>query len=228
MKYAYLRVSTREQNIDRQVSAVKAFAPDIESKNIFSDKQSGKNFDREGYQRLKQVVCRGDEVIIKELDRLGRNKDGIKAELKWFKDVGVIMRVLDVPTTLIDFKGQDWIADMVNNILIEVMGAIAEQERKKIGARQREGLDAMPVVDGRRISTKTGKPIGRPEKDIICKLNDGETITDACKRLGISRTQWYREIKKQNNPLSSKSTGCPVQSTLTGSVDTGIVSCSCL
>lgn len=196
MKYAYLRVSTREQNLDRQIAAVKAFAPDVLDENIFSDKQSGKNFDRKSYQQLKQTVRRGDEVIIKELDRLGRNKDGIKDELKWFKDAGVIMRVLDVPTTLIDFKGQDWIADMVNNILIEVMGAIAEQERKKIGVRQREGLDAMPVISGKRVSTKTGRPIGRPEKQVQYELCPGETISAACERLGISRTQWYRAQKQ--------------------------------
>lgn len=196
MKYAYLRVSTREQNLDRQIAAVKEFAPDVLDDNIFSDKQSGKNFDRKSYQQLKQTVRRGDEVIIKELDRLGRNKDGIKDELKWFKDAGVIMRVLDVPTTLIDFKGQDWIADMVNNILIEVMGAIAEQERKKIGVRQREGLDAMPVISGKRVSVKTGRPIGRPEKQVQYELMPGETVSAACGRLGISRTQWYRAAKE--------------------------------
>lgn len=196
MKYAYLRVSTREQNLDRQIAAVKEFAPDVLDDNIFSDKQSGKNFDRKSYQQLKQTVRRGDEVIIKELDRLGRNKDGIKDELKWFKDAGVIMRVLDVPTTLIDFKGQDWIADMVNNILIEVMGAIAEQERKKIGVRQREGLDAMPVISGKRVSVKTGRPIGRPEKQVQYELMPDETVSAACERLGISRTQWYRAQKQ--------------------------------
>lgn len=198
MMYAYLRVSTREQNLDRQISAVKEFAPDMLAENIISDKQSGKNFDRENYQHLKEVVRRGDEIIIKELDRLGRNKDGIKAELKWFKDAGVIVRVLDVPTTLIDFKGQDWIADMVNNILIEVMGSIAEQERNKSGRRQREGLDAMRVVDGKRVSAKTGKAIGRPAKSVEYALQNGETVSAACKRLEISRTQWYRVTKEVN------------------------------
>lgn len=136
MKYAYLRVSSTDQSLSRQIDAVKKFAPDLKDERIFYDKQSGKNFDRAEYQKLKSVVSKGDEVIIMELDRLGRDKDGIKSELQWFKENGVIVRILDVPTTLIDFQGQDWIADMVNNVIIEVMGAVAEQERLKIRKRQ--------------------------------------------------------------------------------------------
>lgn len=97
----------------------------------------------------------GDEILVEELDRFGRNKAEIKAELEWFKEHGIIVRVFDVPTTLMDFHGQDWIGEMVNNILIEVMGAMAEQERKKIRKRQAEGIAAMPVVGGRKVSAKT-------------------------------------------------------------------------
>lgn len=201
MIYFYARVSTKDQNLDRQLEAAKAF------KNIdrvFSDKQSGKNFDRPEYIKLKSVVQTGDEVVIKELDRLGRNKDGIKEEIKWFKENGVILRILDVPTTLIDFQGQDWIADMVNNILIEVLGAIAQNEREKTHKRQREGIDAMQVVGGKKISAKTGRAYGRQAISVsndfekfLKKQKDGlMTVSECCKELGISRSTYYAKAQE--------------------------------
>jgi len=194
MIYSYLRVSSADQNLDRQVEAVKAYRSELKEENIFADKQSGKNFNRDAYQRMKNMLMEGDEVIIKELDRLGRNKEAIKEELKWFRENKVVVRILDVPTTLIDFNGQDWLFDMVNNILIEVMGAIAEQERLKIKKRQLEGI---------REAKKKGIPFGRPKKEIpdfekyLKKQKEGKiSISQACRALGISRTQWYRLTKE--------------------------------
>ena len=202
MVYAYLRVSTKDQNLERQIVAVKAYCPSLLDQNIFCDKQSGKNFNREEYIKLKELLVANDELIIKELDRLGRNKEEIKKELSWFKEHKIIVRILNVPTTLIDFQGQEWIFDMVNNILIEVMGAVAEEERKKILERQREGIDAMPVINGKKTSIKTGRPMGNPGKDLLQfsdyleKTKKGElTISESCRQLGISRTHWYRLCK---------------------------------
>ena len=127
MRYGYGRVSAKDQSLARQLAALKAYAPDLDDDHIFTDKQSGKNFNRKQYIKLKSILLPGDEVLVEELDRLGRNKEEIKAELEWFKAHGVIVRVFDIPTTLIDFQGQDWVADMVNNILIEVLGAVAER-----------------------------------------------------------------------------------------------------
>lgn len=191
MRYAYIRVSTKEQHLDRQIEAIKEYRPD----EVFADKLSGKNFDRPEYHRLKSIIRRGDEIIVKELDRLGRNKDAVKEELKWFKDNGVIVRVLDIPTTMIELPGQEWIAEMVNNILIEVIAAVAEQERKKIRQRQKEGIAC---------ARERGVKFGRPEKDVECVLLDGETVRDACKRLGVSKTYWY-EKKKDRRPRSKGS-----------------------
>lgn len=205
MRYGYARVSTRDQNLARQLEALRKYAPELEDDHIFKDKQSGKDFNREHYIRLKQTVAAGDEVLIEELDRLGRNKAEIKSELEWFKSHGVIVRVFDVPTTLIDFKGQEWIADMVNNILIEVLGAVAEQERKKNRKRQAEGIAAMPMVDGRKVSVKTGKGFGRPQceidqsliEKISKKQKDGQlTVAECCEQLGISRSSWYNLVRK--------------------------------
>jgi len=195
MTYHYCRVSSADQNLARQVDALTEYK---RADKLFSDKASGKDFEREGYQRLKSEVQRGDELIIKELDRLGRNKEEIKAELKWFKDNGVIVRVLDVPTTLMDFKDQSWIQDMINNILIEVLGAVAEQERKKIKRRQQEGIKA-------KKDRGEWDDYGRPKKEMDMnavsdfreKIKKGEmTVTECCKQLGISRRTWYNRIKE--------------------------------
>ena len=203
MIYAYIRVSTKDQNLQRQINAVKEYRPELLDKNIYSDKQSGKNFDRAEYSKLKAVLREGDELIVKELDRLGRNKDEIKKELSWFKERKIIVRILNVPTTLIDYQGQEWIFDMVNNILIEVMGAIAEEEREKILVRQKEGIAAMPVVGGKKVSAKTGRPIGNQEIDVpdfpkyFAKTKKGEmSVVDCCTELGISRSKWYRLCKE--------------------------------
>lgn len=201
MIYFYARVSTKEQNLARQLESAKAYKDEIDE--IFCDKVSGKSFKRPEYERMKNTVVKGDEIVVKELDRLGRNKELIKEELKWFKEQGVMVRVLDLPTTLMEFPtGQEWVFDMVNNILIEVLSAMAEQEKEKTNRRIKEGIAAMPVVDGKRVSTKTGNCIGRSEKitdsdfqKILKKQKDNNmTVTECCRELGISRTAWYKRV----------------------------------
>ncbi len=202
MIYAYLRVSTKEQNLERQLIAVKEYREEMLNENIYSDKQTGKNFNRPAYEALKKKLKPGDELIIKELDRLGRNKKMIKEELEWFRKNKIIVRILNLPTTLIDFQGQEWIFDMVNNILVEVMTSIAEEEVTKREIRQKEGIAAMPVVEGKKISLKTGRPMGNPGKDLkefpkfFEKIKKGElSVAEGCRQLGISRTHWYRLCK---------------------------------
>jgi len=193
MIYGYTRVSTKEQCLDRQHQALAQYKT---LDRVFSDKQSGKDFARTHYQEMKGLVQPGDEVVIKELDRLGRNKDEIKAELEWFRQQGVVVRILDVPTTLIDFQGQDWVREMVNNILIEVLGAIAEQERLKIHQRQLEGIQA-------KKDRGEWDDYGRPAKEIpdLEKFREMQkggqiSVSKACKELGISRTTWYSRMQE--------------------------------
>lgn len=192
-KYFSARVSSKDQNLARQLAEAEKYG--IPQENVFCDKITGRKTDRPEYERMKSVLQRGDEVYFKELDRIGRAKHLIKEELEWFKEKGVIVRVLDVPTTLMELpKGQEWVFEMVNNILIEVLGTIAEQEWAKTKKRREEGIAAMPVVNGRKVSSRTGRGFGRAEKKVDLELRDGENITDACNRLGISRTTYYRKL----------------------------------
>lgn len=192
-KYLAARVSTKDQNLARQLEAAKKYG--IPEENVFCDKISGRKKERPEYDRMKEILKPGDEVYFEELDRIGRDKSLIREELEWFKSQGIFVRVMDVPTTLMEFpEGQNWVLEMVNNILIEVLGTIAEQEWKKIKKRREEGIAAMPVDEnGRKISSKTGRGFGRPEVEVEVGLLPGESVKDACTRLGISRATYYRK-----------------------------------
>lgn len=191
--YGYARVSTREQNTDRQLEALTKFG--VPEQQIIIDRASGKDTEREGYQYLKrQILRRGDTLVIKELDRLSRNKADIKRELETFKEMGVRVKILDIPTTLTDFPPEQlWIQDMVTAILIEVLGSIAENERMKIRARQREGIEA---------AKKKNVRFGRPPKslpenwqEIMAAVKRGEMRPVAAMReLGMSSSSFYRHF----------------------------------
>ena len=199
MIYAYLRVSTKEQNLARQIVAVKAYRPQLPEENIFCDKASGKNFKRKEYERLKELLRPGDELIVKELDRLGRNKAMTKDELLWFKENGIKVRILNIPTTLVDLpEGQEWVFEMVNNILIEVLGTIAEQERETIRKRQAEGIEA---------AKQNGKKLGRPAlvfpenwSSVYSSWKAGEiTAKVAMEQTGTKRTSFYKLVNITEN-----------------------------
>lgn len=193
--YGYARVSTREQNEDRQIEAMKVFG--VPEQNIIIDKASGKDTEREGYQYLKRQILRnGDTLVIKELDRLSRNKNDIKRELEEFKEMGIRVKILDIPTTLTEFPPeQEWILDMINSILIEVLGSIAENERNKIRSRQREGIEA-----AKKKNVRFGRPaVEKPDNwdSVITKVRSGETkAVEAIQELGISRSSYYRLLRK--------------------------------
>lgn len=160
----YARVSTSEQNLDRQLQALSRY---VEPDMIVTDKSSGRDLNRPGYQSLKVGIGKlveGDTLYIKSLDRLSRNKEDLKKELQYFKDKGIKVKILDMPTTMTDFPmEQAWIGDMITNIMIEVLSSIAQNERETTRQRQLEGLAAMPTDStGKKISRRTGKPVGRP------------------------------------------------------------------
>lgn len=158
--FGYARVSGEGQVMERQIQAIKEYRPNIEDGNIFKDTISGKTFDRPQYDLMKQIISRvahcGEpvELVIEEFDRLGRNKAQVKAELTWFRQNGVILRILNLPTTLVDLnEDTKGLLEMVQNILIEVLGTIAETELRFREKRQREGIEiakAKGVYKGRK------------------------------------------------------------------------------
>jgi len=138
------------------------------------------------------MLRRGDTLVIKSLDRLSRNKADIKKELEYFKNEGIRLKVLDLPTTMMELPaGQEWVFDMVNNILIEVLGTIAEQERANIKQRQAEGIAA---------AKGKGVEMGRPKaqkppnwEEVIAERKAGKiTATKAMELTGTKRTTFYK------------------------------------
>ena len=196
--FGYARVSTREQNEDRQIEALTNFG--VSKDNIIIDKCSGKDTEREGYQYLKKQILRsGDTLVIKELDRLSRNKADVKRELEFFKKKGVHIRILDIPTTLTEFPAEQmWVMDMINAILIEVLGSIAENERNKIRSRQREGIAA-----AKKKNVRFGRPaVDKPEnwEQVMNQISAKQiTVSQAIHQLNISRSSFYR--LRQNNSV---------------------------
>ncbi|MCH3963263.1 MAG: recombinase family protein [Clostridium sp.] len=186
-------MSTKDQNVDRQHEALKKYA---ESRNIkydaiFEDKASGKDFERQQYRALKQVVRKGDMIVIKELDRLGRNFMDTPKELQYFFEKGIKVEILDTPLI---HTGDEKLDYTINNMLIGFLSYIADKEREKIRSRVREGLKA---------AKKNGVILGRPRrklpKDFEKYYNKWKeksiTAVEFAKLLGVSRATLYRYIK---------------------------------
>lgn len=207
--FGYARVSTKEQNEGRQIKAIKDYCKssnlELNDRDILIDKASGKDFDRPQYQLLKQMVRKGDVIIVKSMDRLGRNKEQIKKELEWFKNKDIAVKILDIPTTLIDLSSYDEgmakaIMNMINNVLIEVLATISEEERNKIRQRQAEGIE---------LAKAQGKHLGRPNIEYPSNwqevYNDWKnkkiTGVKAMDLLGLKKNTFYRLIKKYEEEL---------------------------
>ncbi len=191
--FGYARVSTKEQNLDRQIIALLDCG--VDERDIVTDKASGADLDRSGYQVLKNSMLRdGDTLVIKSLDRLSRNKEHITQELRYFKEHHIQVRVIDLPTTMIQLPtGQEWVFEMINNILIEVLSSIAEQERLTIRQRQAEGIAAAKAK---------GKHLGRPKSEfpanwdtVYKRWESGEiTALAAMKELGVKKSTYYKLV----------------------------------
>ena len=197
-KFGYIRVSYKDQNLARQIDSLKKYVDD--ERDIFADKMSGKDFNRPAFQTLKNMVRAGDTIYVHEMERLGRNKQEILENLREFKAKGVIIRILNIPTTMIDFSAYDsklqkMMLEMINNIMIEVMATFAENERDSILKRQREGIDA---------AARRGVKFGRPAKpfpeswpDDYAAWQAGEvTAVSLYKKYGMGCTTFYSNVKK--------------------------------
>ena len=189
MEYGYVRVSTKEQNEDRQIVAMREFG--IKEGNIILDKQSGKDFERPGYRRLVRRLKAGDTFVIKSIDRLGRNYDEILEQWRLLtKEKLVDIVVLDMP--LLDTRqGRDLTGVLIADIVLQLLSYVAQTEREFIHQRQAEGIAAALERGGRFGPDRIPMPEGFEELAEDW-WNGYITATDAGKMLGISRKTFTR------------------------------------
>lgn len=200
--YAYIRVSTKDQKVDRQMDGIKAFQ--IPDSHVFCDYQSGRDFNRPAYQRLKKELKRGDLLVIKSIDRLGRNYEDILIQWQSItKEIGADIYVLDME--LLDTRKKDGnltgalIADMV----LQILAYVAQTEREFIHQRQAEGIAAAKARGIKLGRSKSPIPQGFDEVCLQCYLQRMPKRT-AASILGMSLSTFYRRYNewKQSLPMS--------------------------
>ena len=191
--YGYVRVSSREQNEDRQLDALREM--EIAKRNIFIDKQSRKDFERPQYKRLVRKVKREDLIYIKSIDRLGRNYSEIQEQWRFLtKEKGADIVVLDMP--LLDTRrGKDLMGTFLSDIVLQVLSFAAENERTNIRQRQAEGIAAAKAR-----GVRFGRPqINMPEyfgKTVRSWERKEITVEEAVRRCGVSESTFYRRLRE--------------------------------
>ena len=203
--YAYHRISTKEQHNDRGIFEIEQYCKNVATTlngDIFCDKLTGKNFNRPEYAFIRNRIQLGDTLIITEMDRLGRNKAEILKELQFFREKGVYVIILEVPTTQQDFsKMENTVArlmmETIHNLLIEMYAVFAQVEIEKKEKRQREGIDAKKR---RGEWDNYGRPraldfsVFKPEYEKVLR---GEMKPSELQRLlSLSSTTYYRYVKQ--------------------------------
>ncbi len=203
--YGYHRTSTREQHLDRGICEIEKFCRDnaLELVRIYTDQQTGKNFNRPRYTVLRDDILRkGDTLIITEVDRLGRNRKDTLGELRHYQDKGIRVMILEIPTTLQDLGRLDngmarMILETINSMLTELYAAMAEAEIQKKEKRQREGIEAKKQ---RGEWADYGRPrISKPDNwdEVIGMWKTGKiTAVEAMSRTGIKKGTFYRLVKE--------------------------------
>lgn len=180
MMYYYIRVSTTKQDIARQEDAILKFQNEkgvlIPKENIYVDYYTGKTFDRENYQKLKSLLKKDDYLIIKEVDRLGRNWDGIKQEWQELKNKGVNIIIIDTPILSDNLPNERPAIEgldlrLIKEQILSLMCYSAQKEREKISQRTKEALQ-----EKKKNGTKSGKPIGHPRTEQSTKENFIKTL----------------------------------------------------
>lgn len=195
--YAYLRVSTKEQNLSRQIDSIRQLNEHIDERDIYCDKLSGKDFNRPEWLALKRSIRPGDTLFIHSLDRLGRNKQGILQEWQWLVENKINVVVLDMP--LLDtrkYQNLDGVGDLVVNLVLQILSWLAEQERTNIKQRQKEG-----IASAKSRGVKFGRPSIQKPKDfekVYHQLKNGEiTATKAMQVLGLKRNTFYKFVSQE-------------------------------
>ncbi len=205
MVYGYHRTSTREQHLDRGIAEIETFCKNnnIELEKIYTDQQTGKNFDRPRYTVLKEDILRsGDTLIFTELDRMGRNKREILKELQYYRDKEIRVMILEIPTTTQDLSALDnsmakMIMETINNMLIELYATMAQAEIEKKEKRQQEGIQA-------KKARGEWEDYGRPRAvkpsnwdEVIAQWKNGEiTAVKAMELTETKKTTFYKLLKE--------------------------------
>jgi DNA invertase Pin-like site-specific DNA recombinase len=191
--FGYARVSTQDQNEGRQIEALKNAG--VEERYIFTDKTSGKDFNRNEYNVLIRALREGDTLIIKGIDRLGRNYSEIIDQWKTItKEIGANIKVLDMPLLDTTANNKDLTGTFISDIVLQILSYVAETERLNIRQRQAEGI---------KLAKEGGKHLGRPQTpfppnfDSVYQQWKNEEITAirAMEKLDLKRTTFYRMVK---------------------------------
>ena len=191
--FGYARVSSDSQSLERQLSALVEYG--VEERYIRCDKGSGKDFDRSEYKQLKEVFLRpGDTLVVKELDRLGRNYAQIKEEWQYFISTGINIEVIDMPILNTTHKS-DLERQLISNLVLEILSFVAEKERVSIKQRQAEG-----IVQAKERGVKFGrKPISYPpnwESVYLSWRRNQITAVKAMSLLNLRKSTFYRLVEK--------------------------------
>ncbi|MFJ7975838.1 recombinase family protein [Peribacillus sp. NPDC096379] len=197
-KFGYIRVSSKDQNEGRQLEAMKTKG--IGERDIFMDKQSGKDFNRTQYQLLKRMLRKGDVLYIHSLDRFGRNKEEILQEWNDItKNIQADIVVVDMP--LLDTtQFKDSLGTFIADLVLQILSWMAEEERDRIRKRQREGID---------LAMQNGTVFGRPKVEVTEEFREvydrwkaGEmTAVKAMEELNIKKTTFYKLVKEYENDI---------------------------
>ena len=179
MRYGYVRVSTKGQNTARQEVLMAELGVD----RVFIDKCSGKNTDRPRFHEMMAMLREGDTVVVESYSRMSRSTKDLLETVEKLNELGVgfVSKKENIDTTT-----------AAGRMFLTFIAGMNQFEREVMLERQAEGIAAMPEVDGRKVSAKTGRGFGRPRVDVIAERLPGETVAGACERLGISRRTWYR------------------------------------
>lgn len=199
--WGYIRVSAKDQHEDRQVAEL---LPLVSSRShLIIEKQSGKNFERPKYQWLKDIMDKGDTLVIKSLDRLGRNYSQVKEEWHELVKQGIYIKVLDSPILdTSEYKDNDLMAQFISNVVLEVLSFVSENERKNIKSRQAEGI---------AIAKASGKHLGRPKAQYPSNWStvysqwkqSSITAVQAMRECGLTKTTFYKLVKQYEKSSSN-------------------------
>lgn len=196
-KIGYVRVSTKDQNLARQIELM--LKNGVEERFIFTDKATGSNFDRDGYKAMKRVLREGDVLFIENLDRLGRDYNGILQEWREIRAMGVHIVALD-NKELFDsrkFEAMGDVGKLLENQMLSIFAYVSEQERTKMLRRQKEGIET-----AKKAGVKFGRPLSISNWELFDQTAqrwiDGEiSAAEACRITGSKKTSWYKYTKER-------------------------------